>query len=324
VPKVSICIPAHNAGDYLSLAIDSALGQEFDDFEVVVVDNASTDGTRELCEKYTDPRFRYEYEGSPGQSIAWNRCVETARGDYVILLHADDELLPGFLRRAVAVFDSDPEVGLVSCAVTHIDESGNTLEVQRLFSDDVIDRDGEVLRRLLLNGCVINPAGVLVRREAYDSAGGFTDRVVWGVDWHMWLRIAMTSRVGYLAEALARYRQHTASGTSGVMKSARNGSDEIWVMDDVFRIAETRRPEILSLREEARRRVGDRTWWMAERMCQEGEMRAARAGLRKAIAIRPGLAAKPRTWVLLAATYLGYGWFERVRRRGRQSAARVP
>jgi glycosyltransferase involved in cell wall biosynthesis len=318
LPKVSICIPAHNAAPYLPLAIDSALAQEFTDFELVVLDNASTDNTREVCEGYRDPRFRYEYEATPGQSIAWNRCVDLATNQYAILLHADDELEPQFLTRAVEILDNNEDVGLVHCAVEHIDESGGHLQLQRLFDSDLIDRDDVVLRRLLLEGCVINPAGVIVRRDAYDSLGGFTNEVVWGVDWHMWTRVAMAYRVAYVAEPLARYRQHTSSGTSGVMTSARNGKDERWVADDIFRIAQERRPDLLGLRREALYGVADRTWWLAERMCQEGEMRAARAGLRNAIAIRPGLIAKPRTWVLLAATFLGYDWFERVRKRMRR------
>jgi glycosyltransferase involved in cell wall biosynthesis len=326
MPRVSICIPAHNAAAYLPQAIDSALAQDFTDFELIVLDNASTDDTRAVCERYDDPRFRYEFEAEPGQSIAWNRCVDLAGGHYVILLHADDEIDCGFLTRAVAVLDTDPDVGLVHCAVQHIDEEGNALQLQRLFGSDLVDRNDAILRRLLLEGCVINPAGVLVRREAYDAAGMFTDRVVWGVDWHMWIRIAMEGAVAYLGEPLARYREHGASGTSGVMSSARNGADERWVIDDIFRIAKQRRPDLLPLHRRARRGVAERTWWWAELMCQQGEMRAARKGLRRATAMRPSLIAKPRTWALFAGTYLGYGWFERARERKRtnQSPDRIP
>jgi glycosyltransferase involved in cell wall biosynthesis len=319
-PAVSVCIPAFNAAQFLPRAIETALGQEFDDIEVVVVDNASKDTTREVCQHYSDPRFRYEYESTPGQASAWNRCVQEATGRYVILLHADDELEPRFLTRAVEVLDSNEDVVLVNCAVEHIDEGGGHLQLQKLFDSDRVDREGVVLRRLLLEGCVINPVGVLVRRKAYDTAGGgFTDRVVWGVDWHMWIRIAMGGAVAYVAEPLARYRQHTASGTSGVMTSARNGKDEMWVLDDVFRIAEQRRPDVVKLQPDARHGVADRTWWMAEHMCREGQMGAARKGLRNAIAFRPALAAKPRSWALGAATFLGYDWFERTQARRRRS-----
>jgi glycosyltransferase involved in cell wall biosynthesis len=319
LPTVSICVPAHNAARYLSAAIDSALAQQYGDFELVVLDNASTDETRAVCERYKDPRFRYEFEPQAGQSIAWNRCLELAQGKYVILLHADDELRPEYLTRAVEVLDANDHIALLHCAAEHIDENGAPLRVQRLFDADLVDRDGVILRTLLLEGCVINPAGVLVRREAYEAVGEFTDKVVWGVDWHMWIRIAMGWPVAYLAEPLARYRQHGASGTSGVMTSARNGSDERWVIDDVFRIAKARRPDLLDLRRGARSGVAERTWWMAEWMCQLGEMRAARTGLRRAISLRPALATAPRTWVLWAATHVGYERFS----GGRRLKARV-
>jgi hypothetical protein len=102
------------------------------------------------------------------------------------------------------------------------------------------------------------------------------------------------------------------------MTSARNGRDERWVIDDVFRIARNQRPDLLGLQRQAVQGVADRTWWMAERMCQEGDMRAARTGLRNAIRFRPGLMTTGRTWALLAATYLGYDWFERVQERKRR------
>ena len=103
------------------------------------------------------------------------------------------------------------------------------------------------------------------------------------------------------------------------MTSARNGKDEMWVLDDVFRIAGERRPDLMKLRGAARDGVADRTWWMAERMCQEGEMGAARKGLRDAVSFRPALAAQPRSWALLAATFVGYHWFERVQARKSRS-----
>jgi glycosyltransferase involved in cell wall biosynthesis len=313
-PAVSICIPAHNAARFLPLAIESALAQEFQDFELVVVDNASTDETRDVCDRYRDPRFRYEFEAEAGQARAWNRCVEEARGKYVVLLHADDELRPGYLTRALAVLEDHEDVGLVHCATQHVDENGAPLQLQRLFDRDLIDRDDTTLRRLLIEGCVINPAGVIVRTDIYGAVGGFTDQVVWGVDWHMWLRIALERPTAYLAEPLALYRQHTSSGTSGVMTSARNGADERWVLEDVFRVARERRPDLLGLRRRARHGVADRTWFMAEFMCQRGEMRAARRGLRQTVRTWPLWLANPRFWGLWAATYLGYERFDRGRR----------
>jgi glycosyltransferase involved in cell wall biosynthesis len=326
VPAVSVCIPARNSAAYLAPAIDSVLAQEHHDFELVVVDNASTDETAAICARYDDPRFRVaRFEESVGQAANWNRCLDLATADYVVLLHSDDELRPGFLKQAVQMLEANQDVGLVHCTVQHIDEAGSDLELQRVAENDFVDRNDAILRRLLLGGCLINVAGVMVRKDAYERVGRFTERVVWGVDWHMWIRLAMERPVGYLAEPLARYREHTQSGTSGVLTSVTNAGDERWVIDDVFRIAESRRPDLTHLHREARRGVAERTWWWAELMCKEGEPRAARKGLRKAIAMRPSLLAQPRTAALFAATFLGYDSFQRARgwRRERHAPGRA-
>jgi glycosyltransferase involved in cell wall biosynthesis len=310
LPTVSVCIPAYNAARFLPIAVNSVLVQEFEDFEVIVSDDASSDETGIICERFTDRRFRaLRSEHRLGQSGNWNRCVELARGRYVILLHADDGLLPGFLQSAVEVLDANSDVGLVHCTAQHIDDSGRELNVQQLFGEDRIDRDGIVLRRLLLDGCVINPAGVLVRREAFEHAGRFTDRIVWGVDWHMWIRIALQAPVGFLSEPLALYREHRDSGTSAVMKSGRNARDELWAIEDVFELIRESRPDLYHLGAPARRGVAHRTWCFAEAMCQTGEMRAARAGLRNAARIWPGMLRQPKFWGLWGATFTGYRWF---------------
>jgi hypothetical protein len=310
---VSICVPSYNAARFLPAAIDSVLAQDFADFELVVSDDASADDTAAVLSRYADPRLRVvRSEDRLGQAGNWNRCVELARAEYVVLLHADDELLPGYLERAVAVLDADEQVRLVHCSVEHIDEAGNLLFVQTLLDEDLVDGDCLILRRLLLEGCVINPAGVMVRRAAYERAGPFTDRIVWGVDWHMWIRVALQGAVAYLTEPLARYREHGQSGTSAVMASGRNARDETWAVADVFEHIGQVQPELSALKAPALRGVAHRTWCFAETMCELGDMDAARLGLRNALRIWPGMIAQPRVWGLWAATYTGYTWFARV------------
>lgn len=309
-PTVSVCIPSYNSAQFLPDAIDSALAQEFDDLEVIVSDDASSDETVEICGHYDDPRFRaFRSESRLGQAGNWNRCVELARGQYVILLHADDALLPGYLEGAVALLQANGDLGLVHCTARHIDQAGEPLCLQQLFDGDRVDRKDKILRCLLLDGCVINPAGVLVRREAFERAGRFTDRIVWGVDWHMWIRIALQGPVAFLAEPLALYRHHGHSGTSAVMSGGRNARDEIWALEDLFTLIERTRPELLPLKRDATRGVAHRTWCFAEAMCELGEMRAARIGVRNAVRIWPAMIRQPKVWGLWAATFVGYGWF---------------
>lgn len=308
--RASVCIPTYNSAQYLGAAIESVLTQEFADFELVVSDNASSDGTQELCGKYDDRRLRYvRFDEFVSQSGNWNRCIDLAEGEFIVILHADDVLLPGYLRRAVEIIHRNPDVGLVHCSVRHIDRDGKELHLQRLFDSDRVDREGEILRKLLIDGCVVNPSGVMVPRKVYESIGKFTDEIVWGVDWHMWIRIALDWPVAYIAEPLAQYRQHPQSGTSSVMSTARNGTDELWMIKDVFQRMENSHSELNALRPQAIRRVAHRTWCFAEEMCQLGFGRATRAGIRRAVAISPAMIVDPKVAALWMASWLGYDRF---------------
>jgi glycosyltransferase involved in cell wall biosynthesis len=314
-PRVSICIPCYNGGDYLAPAIESALRQDAVDLEVLVCDNASTDETPSICRGYSDQRFRYvRFENLVCPAANWNRCLDAATGEAVVLLHADDALAPHFLTRALSIMESNREVGLVHCAVQHVDENGRSLFQQRTFQTDTVLEADAAFARLLVRGCEVNPAGVMVRRRVYETVGRFTESVVWGVDWHMWLRIALRYAVAYLAEPLALYRQHQSSGTTAVRSTARNGRDEAWVLRDVVAQVSPDRPHLSELAGEAQRQVAHRTWCMAEDACRLGLNGAARRGLWEAVKIDPYIAVQWRTLALAIATVVGYGWFRRVHR----------
>jgi glycosyltransferase involved in cell wall biosynthesis len=311
--KVSICIPTYNSGKFISQTIESVLKQTFQDYELIVCDNLSTDETEEVCRKFTDSRFRYvRFEEFVGQAENWNRALAQANNEYVILLHSDDILLPTYLEKAVKVLDENEDVGLVHCAVQHIDETGKTLDLQQLYDEDFIDREEKLLRKLLLEGCAVNPVGVLVRKKVYEKIGNFTDKIVWGVDAHQWTRIALNFPVAYLAEMLALYRQHTNSGTSGVMKTGRYGSDEKWMMEDIFKQVPLERDDLHKLHSEAIKQVAHRTWCHAEALCEKGDMQATRAGIRRAVSIHPPILFKSRVLALWMASFLGYDWFKKM------------
>src|SRR5262249_47477679 len=150
-------------------------------------------------------------------------------------------------------------------------------------------------------GCVVNPAGVMVRKRVYEVVGPFSTSTAWGIDWDMWIRIALQFNVAYLADILACYREHSFSGTSAVAATARNGPDELKIIEDVFARISKSRPDLASMYRPAVSYVAHRTWCMAETMCRQGFMRAARAGLRQSVRISPTMLLESRVWALWIA-----------------------
>lgn len=323
-PLVSICIPAYNAAMFLGAAIESALAQEVDDLEVVVVDNASTDGTSELCARYEDPRFRVvRFEEHVPQAANWNRCLDRALGEHIVILHADDLLRPGFVSAASERLCAAPLCAFVHCTVEHIDASGRLMSVQRLHEVDLVEPGREMFARLATRGCVINPAGTMVRRTAYEKAGRFTEQVEWGVDWHMWMRLSGQGSVAYISGPLAAYRHHGASGTEKVIASARHVRDEEWVLRDIFERLPAADADLKDLVGVARRSSAHRMWYLAEEACRRGHGSATRTSLAGAVRLDRGLLLRPSVWALWVASWVGYPWLERARRLKRPAPTAI-
>src|SRR5258708_40154237 len=124
-----------------------------------------------------------------GEGGNWNRCLEYATGEYVVILHADDCLRPRFLSRAAAIMEADSELVLVHSAVEHIGPDGAVIQLQQLYAADPCENRALLFKRLLLDGSVVNPPRVSVRRAADEAAGSVTGAIVWGGDAHTCLRM---------------------------------------------------------------------------------------------------------------------------------------
>jgi Glycosyl transferase family 2 len=215
---VSVCVPAFNGGRYIGAAIRSVLEQTFGDFDVLVVDDGSTDDTRAVVEAVRDERVRLVANRFRLGLVAnWNRCLELSRGRYVTVFHQDDLMAPENLGSKVRFLEAEPTVGFVHSNVTQIDAE------ERLFSeswseparaDDEGRHEGAAyFQRLVGGGNLVCAPSVVMRREAFERLGGFDPRVPFTADWEMWMRIALFYDVGYLARPLVCYRRHDAMET---------------------------------------------------------------------------------------------------------------
>ena len=204
---VSIIIPAYNQAHYLGAAIASALGQSYGDVEVIVVDDGSTDKTREVVEQIGDPRLRYVYQENQGLSAARNTGIRHACGTYLSYLDSDDLFLPEKVALLLAVMEERPEVGLVAGQAMPVDEAGSPAGAlfDRPLPDDA--------RELLLHN-PLHVGSVLVRRSWQEKAGFFDESLRSYEDWDMWLRLArLGCPMASVARPVSLYRFHAAQMT---------------------------------------------------------------------------------------------------------------
>lgn len=207
-PKVSVFIPTYNYGAFLDEAIQSILGQTFTDYELIIVDNCSTDNTEELVQKYlTDPRVSYyKNETNVGLVGNWNRCLELVRGEYLKMLCADDRLHPQLLEKFVRVMDENPQVAIVG---SHCEAFGDYSFCR--VSPFVGLVTGNYVRQLLLGDVNVlrNPTVTMFRNKDAKKAGKFHMQLKKLADREYYMRLLNLGDCYVVPDSLSYVRQHT-------------------------------------------------------------------------------------------------------------------
>lgn len=209
MPKVSVVIPAYNAMSYLPDTMASLLNQTYRDFEIIVVNDGSSDDTQQWVSHLKDPRIRLISQTNQGLSGARNTGINHAQGEYIAFLDADDLWEPTKLAKQVEVLDQYPEVGVVYTWVTYIDEQGQS--TGRVFQNQA---EGEVWEQLIEHNIVECGSVAMVRRCCFATVGLFDRNLRSFVeDWDMWLRIARHYPFKVVKEHLVYYRQVSNSAS---------------------------------------------------------------------------------------------------------------
>ena len=202
MPRVSVIVPAYNQSQYLGEAIRSVLAQDYGDFEVVVVDDGSTDDTRAVATGTGDARVRYVFQDNRGLSAARNTGIREARGSLLSFLDSDDAFLPRKLSLLVAALDERPDLGLVAGQAVLIDDRGQPL-------DEIFDRGIPEDPSELLLGNPLHVGSVLLRREWQERVGLFDESLRSYEDWDLWLRLVRAEcPTGWVPQPVSLYRFH--------------------------------------------------------------------------------------------------------------------
>jgi glycosyltransferase involved in cell wall biosynthesis len=204
---VSVIIPAYNAGGCIGRAIDSVLGQSYSDYEIIVIDDGSTDNTAEVVGQYGH-EVRYIYQKNAGVAVARNAGVATARGCWIAFLDADDEWLPDKLKTQMDLLARNPE--LRWCGANRFQSDGrrkapvgsSDIIAQALGTSDVFP---SYFAAAAASRCPITPSSMIIRKDVFDKLGGFDmKRKVMDEDLDMWLRIGhYYPQIGYIPEPLS-------------------------------------------------------------------------------------------------------------------------
>ncbi|PSN20738.1 glycosyl transferase family A [filamentous cyanobacterium CCP5] len=205
-PKVSVLVPAYNAMEYLPETISSILNQTYQDFEIIIVDDGSSDNIKDWAKQLSDSRIRLISQSNQGLANARNTGLANAKGTYIAFIDADDIWRPRKLEKQVGILDEYPEVGLVYTWVALIDENG---VFQGKFRKNHVH--GDVWIKLTTHNVVECGSVALVRRECFDKVGMFDEALPFSCseDWDMWLRIAAHYNFGLVREPLVYYRNHS-------------------------------------------------------------------------------------------------------------------
>jgi len=269
---VSVCVPVYNAERWLAGALESAVAQTYEELEIVVADNASTDASAEIASGFDDPRIRVERSGVTIGAVAnHNRAIRLSHGAYVKFLHADDLLLPTCVEEMVALAREDESIGLVF-APREVDVEGAPdpewgelfARPHEYFSSLERVNDGRRLFRELLDAgfdanWVGEPSAVLLTRGALEHVGLLNERLHQIADLELWARIMVSCRVGFVDHVLSVYRHHGESGTARNARLKRDWFDRPWLLEGLLAIPDLtpdERARVVALRRAALRRAG--------------------------------------------------------------------
>jgi glycosyltransferase involved in cell wall biosynthesis len=209
IPAISVLLPVHNAGHFLETAVRSLLDQSFRDFEIIAIDDGSTDGSGALLDRMAaaDPRLRPFHRENRGVPATLNEAIGLAGGALLARMDADDVSRPDRLALQQARFAAEPGLVALGGQPLLIDPQGRALCTVHM----PLDHDSIDARHLLGRDMGICHPSVMIRRSAMEAIGGYDPSFRSAQDYDLWLRLAEVGRLANLADIILEYRQHFGS-----------------------------------------------------------------------------------------------------------------
>lgn len=219
-PKVSVCVPVYNGEKYIEQTIKSVLEQSFTDFELVIIDDASTDKTWEILKNFSDDRIRLvKNEKNVGMVANWNCCLDNSKGEYLQILCHDDYLSEDCLEKKVKIFNNHKDISLIFNSTYIVNDNNKIVMKRRPFQSEKLFNGKEIgYRSFTQKNLYGEPSNVMFKREISKKVGYFDDRLCYAIDWDYWIKLSLMGNVYYIDDFLVYFRVSNTSATSNLLK----------------------------------------------------------------------------------------------------------
>ena len=235
-PLISVCLPLYNAGGYVEETVQSVLVQTLENWELIIVDDASTDDTAAVVERMIarlqDPRIHFEVNPNRrGMVCNWNHSAALTTGEFIKVIGQDDLLAPGCLQLQSSIMQRHPEVTVVTCALRVIGPSGKEIMRRRRMRREGVYDGAETIRRCIHSGTnmIGEPVAVLFRAATVGRHDLFERAITYCTDLDLWLRLLEHGDLYYMQTPQASYRIHQQAATRAL---------EGEVVEDYFRLVD--------------------------------------------------------------------------------------
>jgi glycosyltransferase involved in cell wall biosynthesis len=284
-PTISVIMPVLNGERYIAEAIESICNQTFSRFELLVIDDGSSDRTREIVLSFSgriDVKYlRHDVNLGIARSI--NDGLRRASGGFIAFLDHDDLWLSEFLETQLKYLTEHPDVGMVHSDIRTIDDEGKILEYSAAACRHRHQPSGFVFRDLFMHSMICGNS-VLIRKECFDRLGLWDEGLRWA-DYHMWLRVARHYRIDYVPKVLTAYRQHASQDTRGTIDPLVAKPIGVQTLEQLLEEDPRIRAELGDAT--VRRRLASLYFEVAYRWFELGDFVRARAGTRQALRQSP-------------------------------------
>jgi glycosyltransferase involved in cell wall biosynthesis len=238
-PLVSICIPNYNNGKYLDLCITSAINIEYDNFEIIFVDDCSTDNSMDIAKQYSAKIQIYKNEVNLGQPKNTNKAVDLANGDFIVILHSDDQLLPDFCKKLVPLLANYDTVVMAVGERKETDESSIPYSITPFYNTNCIVPSEKQAKVFMMMSFL--PCQVLFKKKAFIESGKVNEKHIVNLDGLLWFQIALQGDVAYIQDEVSVYRIHQDNTTSAYNKTINHMMEYYGTLTEMFKLAKGRK-----------------------------------------------------------------------------------